>query len=186
MAAFVVIAIIAAVLLVTSVRSQAAPGWLNPDNLPATVVAAPPATDPHAWGAVTSDADQVVQDGVVLVERATSDDSVVDDSDVSLAAATSSAPTSDAGDPANVVTHHTDPGTTHHGRHRPTHHTTEGDEPSGPAPHDHGHHHGWDHGNGHGQGHHDGGDQGSDGPGHGHGHGHEDGHGHGNGHGRSR
>lgn len=41
LAAFVVIAVIAAVLLVTSVRSQAAPGWLDPRKIPASVVAAP-------------------------------------------------------------------------------------------------------------------------------------------------
>jgi len=70
LAAFVVIAIIAAVLLVTSVRSQAAPGWLIPGKLPAAVVAGP-VTEPHMWGAVTSRVHQVVHDGVVLAHRAT-------------------------------------------------------------------------------------------------------------------
>jgi len=50
LAAFVVIAIVAAILLVTSVRSQAAPGWLDPDQVPATAVAAPPPTHQHLWG----------------------------------------------------------------------------------------------------------------------------------------
>ena len=35
LAAFVVIAIVAAILLVTSVRSHASPGWLDPDPVPA-------------------------------------------------------------------------------------------------------------------------------------------------------
>ena len=69
LAAFVVIAIIAAVLLVTSVRSQAAPGWLDPDNLPATIVAAPPVTDPHLWLSVSSGIPQAVRHGVVIVKR---------------------------------------------------------------------------------------------------------------------
>jgi hypothetical protein len=52
LAAFVVIAIIAAILLVTSVRSQASPGWLDPDQVPATAVATPPPPDPHQWGSL--------------------------------------------------------------------------------------------------------------------------------------
>lgn len=39
--AFVVIAIIAAVLLVTSVRSQASPGWVDPDQGQRGVVTTP-------------------------------------------------------------------------------------------------------------------------------------------------
>jgi hypothetical protein len=54
LAAFVVIAIIAAILLVTSVRSQAAPGWLDPDQVPAAAVAAPPPTHQHLWSAATA------------------------------------------------------------------------------------------------------------------------------------
>ena len=41
LAAFLVVAVIAVVLLVTSVRSQAASGWLN-RRLPASVVAVVP------------------------------------------------------------------------------------------------------------------------------------------------
>jgi hypothetical protein len=54
LAAFVVIAIIAAILLVTSVRSQAAPGWLDPDRIPATAVASPSAAAPHLWDSRTA------------------------------------------------------------------------------------------------------------------------------------
>ena len=54
LAAFVVIAIIAAILLVTSVRSQAAPGWLDPDQVPAAAVAAPPPTHQHLGSAATA------------------------------------------------------------------------------------------------------------------------------------
>src|SRR5262245_888151 len=68
LAAFIVVAIIAAVLLVTSVRSQAAPSWLKPQNIPAAVAA--PVTEPHLWGPVTSRVHQVVQDSVVLVHQA--------------------------------------------------------------------------------------------------------------------
>jgi hypothetical protein len=174
LAAFVVIAIIAAVLLVTSVRSQAAPGWLDPEELPVTDVAAPPATDPHLWGVVTSGVHQVVQDGVVLTKRATSEESVAEDPTLSLVASTTSSDTasSDADDSGNVVTSHAGHTTPDHGQrpHHPRHHddADDSDEPSGsswPSPHDHGHHYGWDHGNGH--------------------HGHGNGHGHGTGHGRS-
>lgn len=70
LAAFIVIAIVAAVLLVTTVRSQAAPGWLDPDKLPASVVAGP-VSEPHLWGSVVGGVNQVVQDGTVLVRRAT-------------------------------------------------------------------------------------------------------------------
>ena len=63
LAAFIIVAVIAGILLVTSVRSQASPGWLNPVGLPATVVAAP----------VTGGLDQIVHEGVVLVHRAKTD-----------------------------------------------------------------------------------------------------------------
>ena len=62
LAAFIVIAVIAGILLVTTVRSQAAP-WFR-----ATVVAGP-ATEPHLWDSVTAGVDQVVSDGAVLVRR---------------------------------------------------------------------------------------------------------------------
>jgi hypothetical protein len=67
LAAFAVVAIIAGVLLVTSVRSQAAPSWFNPNRLPAAVVvgaaglvhqhaARPEAAPTPAGGRVTSGA----------------------------------------------------------------------------------------------------------------------------------
>ena len=68
LAAFIIVAVIAGIVLVTSVRSQAAPGWLNPVGLPATVVAAP----------VTDGLDQIVREGVVLMHQAKTD-SVEDD-----------------------------------------------------------------------------------------------------------
>ena len=43
--AFIVIAVIAAILLVTSVRSQAAPRWEDRDEAPATVVPGPVAAE---------------------------------------------------------------------------------------------------------------------------------------------
>jgi hypothetical protein len=43
--AFIVIAVIAAILLVTSVRSRAAPRWVDRDEAPATVIRGPGADD---------------------------------------------------------------------------------------------------------------------------------------------
>jgi hypothetical protein len=63
LAAFVIVALIAAILLVTAVRSQAAP-WFS-----ARIVAGP-AIEPHVWGSVTGGVDQVVHDGTVLVRKA--------------------------------------------------------------------------------------------------------------------
>jgi hypothetical protein len=68
LAAFIVVAIIAVVLLVTSVRSQAAPGWLDPGKVPATAVVGPVA-EPHVWGAASGAVQQAVQEGVVLAPR---------------------------------------------------------------------------------------------------------------------
>ena len=69
--AFVVIAVVAAILLVTSVRSQADPTWLDHD-VPATVVAGPPTGDLHPWEPVAPPvrSDLEVQAGVVLDRRA--------------------------------------------------------------------------------------------------------------------
>ena len=78
LAAFILVAIVAAVLLVTSVRSQAAPPWLDPDRIPSSVVAGPVA-EPHVWGAVTKGVHQVVQGGTVLVRRAADDASDASD-----------------------------------------------------------------------------------------------------------
>lgn len=61
--AFVVVAIIAAILLVTSVRSQAAPGWLR---VPATTIAdGPTAGDLGSASAVR----RTVHPGLLLVHR---------------------------------------------------------------------------------------------------------------------
>jgi hypothetical protein len=62
LAAFVVVALIAAILLITSVRSQAAP-WFP------TRIVAGPASEPHLWTSVTGGLDRVVGDGVVLVRK---------------------------------------------------------------------------------------------------------------------
>jgi hypothetical protein len=70
LAAFIIVAVIAAILLVTSVRSQAAP-WLIPGRISATVAA--PALEPHLWGSVSGGVDDVVQAGAVLVRKASTD-----------------------------------------------------------------------------------------------------------------
>jgi hypothetical protein len=189
LAAFVILAIIAAVLLVTSVRSQAAPGWLDSDKLPATVIAAP-VTEPHLWGSVAGGVHQVVQDGAVLVRRAatgSSDDQ--DSTTVAVGASTSvvtTPVTGDVGDSATpqvagihrhlVTTHPYRPVTARHypgpahdnasepPAEAPSVPTTPGPDPAAiPNTHDHGRHLGWYHGNGH--------DNDADGPnGHEHGH----------------
>ena len=79
LAAFVVIAIVAAILLVTSVRSQADPPWLDHDEVPATVVAAPPISDPLRWAPVVT-AGQVVEHGVALAPKPTPDPTDVQES----------------------------------------------------------------------------------------------------------
>jgi hypothetical protein len=176
LAAFVVIAVIAGVLLVTSVRSQAAPGWLNPANLPASVVAGPAATDPDVWGSVTARVDQVVEQGVVLVQKVTSDPSEVQDPTVTLA---EPARASDAGGPARTAVVKT----THHVAHV-RHHSADHAHSPAPATHASGSHPGRSHGHGqtawhavgHTVGH-------SAGHGQGHGRGHSHSHGH-PGHGR--
>jgi hypothetical protein len=63
--AFVVVAVVAVILLVTSVRSQAASGWLD-RRLPSSFVAG-------AQGAVSHGMNQVVRHGTVLVHRARGD-----------------------------------------------------------------------------------------------------------------
>jgi hypothetical protein len=100
LAAFVVIAIVAAILLVTSVRSQAEPNWFVPREPPATVVAAPPISDPLRWAPVApmGPLGQVVKPGVVLVRRATAE--------ASMPAVTTSA--SPAAPNTAAVNHHPD------------------------------------------------------------------------------
>lgn len=56
LAAFIILAVIAVILLVTSVRSQAASGWFR------TTVVAGPLSEPNPWG--TGDVAQGVQNGV--------------------------------------------------------------------------------------------------------------------------
>jgi hypothetical protein len=67
LAAFVVVTVIAAVLLITSVRSQAAPGIFG-RPFPVTIhVAAPGA---QLWGSASHQAGQAVHDGIVLAQKA--------------------------------------------------------------------------------------------------------------------
>ena len=66
LAAFIILAVIAVILLVTSVRSQAAPGWFR------TTVVAGHVARPDAWA---PDVTQVVQEGVVLARKAAADTS---------------------------------------------------------------------------------------------------------------
>lgn len=63
LAAFVIVALIAAILLVTAVRSQAAP-WFS------TRIVAGPATEPHVWGSVSGGVHQVVREGTLLLRKA--------------------------------------------------------------------------------------------------------------------
>jgi len=195
LAAFIIVAVIAGILLVTSVRSQAAPGWLNPVGLPATVVAAP----------VTDGLDQIVREGVVLMHQAKTD-SVEDDTRTESVGPSASVttPRTRASSPrarhhlASTQRHHA-PAEPHHTvstPHQPTHDAPSAPPPADPAPpgHDHGRHLG-------GAEHH-GDDDTSDEPpaeapaeapdehqhGHGHAYGHEKhhGNGHGNGHGHGK
>jgi hypothetical protein len=193
LAAFVVVAIIAAILLVTSVRSQAAP-WLDPENLPTSVVAGP-VTEPHLWGSVSERLDQVVQDGVVLVHKAASDAADSEDrttealgASTSLTtSATTTPPASATGTPQPVGTpaRHAGPRAHHpaampnfgHGHHAPQP-SPEVQQPDSAGPsslastsdlgrQDHGRHLGWSHGHGHGAG---AGEKSARGHGRGHGH----------------
>jgi hypothetical protein len=161
LAAFVIVALIAAILLVTSVRSQAAP-WFS-----ARMVAGP-AIEPHLWGSVTGGVDQVVRDGTVLVRK------------VAGPAAQDRTRTAAASASVVVVTprlhespsaHHVAP------RHHATrHHDQPGDRPANP-PADHGRHLGWYQHHGTEQS-----ADSTDGHDHGHNQGHNQGHGHGHGH----
>jgi hypothetical protein len=103
LAAFVLIAIVAAVLLVTSVRSQATPRWLTAGGIPAALVVGPPATDPHLWLAVGSRLHQAVHDGVVLAPKPTQ--SPVTEADGSLLLPTAPAHNSTLSDPGPAPAH---------------------------------------------------------------------------------
>jgi hypothetical protein len=121
LAAFVVIAIVAAILLVTSVRSQAKPQWFDPGEPSPTVVAAPPISDPLRWVPVAP-VGQVVEHGVVLAKKAVSDPTQVQEAVTVVASAvdtTDDAPvptttTSSTPESAATIRHHH---ATHHARH---------------------------------------------------------------------
>jgi hypothetical protein len=202
LAAFIVVAVIAGILLVTSVRSQAAPRWLDPGGLPATVVAAP----------VTGGLDQIVREGVVLVHRAKTD-SVDDHTRTESVGPSTSVATPGTRASRPRTRHHVSPARRHHATAAEPHHTESTppqpthDAPSAPPPldpapprHDPGRHLGWaehhgqdgtsdepsseepaetpdeyPHGNGHSDRH---------GNGHAYGHQKHQGNGHGHGHGK--
>ncbi len=156
LAAFIVVAIIAVILLVTSVRSQAAPGWLD-RRLPSSVVAVVPSPDSGLWGAVGNGMERIAAHGVVLVHRTPTgqgtDDGVVTAS-VSERAAR---PTRHAGSsprPAAVVpepARGTAPGADRRGPTRATRRSPTA--LPAPAPRGtHGRHLGWGVGHGHGHG----------------------------------
>jgi hypothetical protein len=160
LAAFIVVAVIAGILLVTSVRSQAATGWLI-DQLPtaAVVVSAPGAATDGLIAAIGS-----VDPGAVLVPKA----------DAGTPPVTQTAPQStahsqaQASQPTTTVTH---TATTHHAT---THHATTHQATTHQATTHHvGHIGGLPPAHHYGQGI----------PVHGHGHGQSHAHGHGNGHG---
>ena len=92
LAAFILIAVIAAILLITSVRSQADDGLFGPDL-----------SSPVAGGPAIGELDQAVQVGVFLVHRATSDPAGIADPTVTRsvpAASRTSVPT-----PSGTSTH---------------------------------------------------------------------------------
>ena len=204
LAAFIVVAIVAAILLVTSVRSQAAPGWLR---APASTFADVPSAPYGVWPAPAG-GPMVLQQGVELFlaadpdSKASSDDAVGDSADAATdgtpddaaSGGDSTGETSDgaATDPASATTASSGQATSTSASHhltpsiRPALRHVTGHHPSvvppsltdGDAAVEHGH------GNGHveGQAHH----------GHAyaygherHGEGHRDGRGHGRGHGHA-
>ena len=116
LAAFVLVAVIAAILLVTSVRSQAQPGWLDPSRIPATVViAAPPAVDPEVWQTVTDELGMVVEEGALLARKATAEPTATTDPTESVVVATMpGSQVTPAVSPAVSPTHRA---AHHHGRH---------------------------------------------------------------------
>jgi hypothetical protein len=134
LAAFIVVAIIAAILLITSVRSQAAAGWVR-NTLP---------SPPKVVSAVSSGFDQVVEQGTDLVPR--SSGLALPPRPVVTASAVPDLGRSD-GEPRH-------PGARM--PHAPTHDAgpspgRDGDHAGSPdaARHDHGRHLGWAHGHGH-------------------------------------
>lgn len=99
LAAFVVVAIIAAILLVTSVRSQAAPSLMAGPRPQHVVVVPPPATS-RLWSSVSHHAALVVQDGIVLAHKAAEQTTSEDTATVT---STSTAPATSA-EPATAGT----------------------------------------------------------------------------------
>ena len=160
LAAFIVVAIIAVILLVTSVRSQAAPGWLD-RRLPASVVAVVPSSDSGLWGAFGNGMERIATHGVVLVHDATSEQAA-DDGDVT---ASVSEPTARPGRHGSSP----QPGPAPQAARGPHRARPPGSDPGDRAVSDavpvastaghHGRHLGWGHGHEHGHA-----------PGHGHGH----------------
>jgi hypothetical protein len=73
LAAFIVVAVIAAILLVTSVRSQAAPGWLGRGVPAALSAVGAPDAPAEAWRVVGGGLDRVVRTGADAVRHATPD-----------------------------------------------------------------------------------------------------------------
>jgi hypothetical protein len=198
LAAFIIVAVIAGILLVTSVRSQAAPGWLDAVGLPATVAASP----------VTGGLDQIVREGVVLVHRADTD-AVEDDTRIESVGPSTSVATSGTHRSSRRTPHHMGSTHRHHATvmphhtlsppHQPTPGAPSAPPPAGQAPprHDHGRHLGWAEHHGQDDTWDDTADDTADEPpaeapaeapgehqhGNGHAYGHEKHHGHGHGHG---
>jgi hypothetical protein len=147
LAAFIVVAIIAAILLVTSVRSQAAAGWLR-SALP---------SPPNVVSAVNGGADQIVEQGADLVRRSAE---LVPPT--RPAVSTSTVPDRTPHQTHTRSPHPLDPAGHGPGTHKAHDGSADegGDGPdqaggSPPGHHDHGRHLGWTHAHGHrhGQGH---------------------------------
>jgi hypothetical protein len=167
LAAFIVVAIIAVILLVTSVRSQAAPGWLD-RQLPASVVAiVPSTTDDGLLAAIGDGMGQLVAHGTVLVHKATADHSSADDTPSPAPASVPERGGSSSSHRHASSTHPTTQGAgTQPGSHpdsQPAHVTgtrhadpADGSDSDTDVEGDHGRHLGWDHGHhppGHAPGH---------------------------------
>jgi hypothetical protein len=173
--AFIIVAIIAVILLVTSVRSQAAPGWLD-RRLPASVVA------------VGDGMSRIVAQGVVLVHRTSPEHAAADDGVVTASGSdqvirptqehvSSPRPAVVGADPSRHA-HPARARAADAGPADPADVDAETDTPGPP-----GRHLGWGHGHGQAFGH-EHGDASEHGHGHlfGHGHGYAHGHTHGHGH----
>ena len=144
LAAFVVVAIVAAVLLITSVRSQAAPGFFDPP-IPATIMAAPRAAT-GLLHSIDSDARQVAHQGLAVARKV----GVPVSSDDSVTTASPATPTVHEQPTAQAGHHHhamsgivpsvVDPATHGHGPARPQH-GPPSTHPGRHLGHDPSHHH---------------------------------------------